>query len=70
MGKYKFYLERQGFDPVEVIILEKDDKYRVKPIRIGKENYSFNFSGTEKELLEAVNIKLGKYGIKKIEKIE
>jgi len=34
MGKYKFYLERQGFDPVEVTILEKNDKYSVKPIMI------------------------------------
>lgn len=34
MSKYRFYLERQGVDPVEVTILEKNNKYSVKPIRI------------------------------------
>ena len=69
MKNYKIYFERKGIDPVEFTISGEGDKCRVKTIRIGKENHSFDFLGSEEILLKAVSIKLEKYGVEKIEKI-
>ncbi len=68
--KYKIYFEREGVDPIEIIITGEGSNCRVGNVKVKNENFSFNFQETEENLLNAVKNKLSKFVVKSIEKID
>ena len=67
---YKIYFEREGVGPIEIIITGEGSVCRVGNVKVGNENFSFNFQETEENLLNAVKNKLSKFVVKSIEKID
>ncbi|MDD4353487.1 MAG: hypothetical protein PHN56_03450 [Candidatus Nanoarchaeia archaeon] len=68
--KYKIYFERDNIKPTEVTITGEGDNCRVGSVKVNNETFLFNFQNTEENLLNTVKIKLNKFEIRKIEKID